>query len=199
MIIPARDEEATIEAIVAETLRTVPGVEVIVVDDGSTDGTAKAAEAAGARVLAHPFASGNGAALKSGIRAVKRPYLVLMDADGQHAPVEIPRLLAALSEVDMVVGARPEWAHASLLRSLGNRALARVAGWLSGRPIPDLTSGFRALRADYARACLPLMPQGYSSPTTLTMALLERGAFVSFLRLERAGERRGGRSRISLG
>lgn len=197
VVIPARDEGGAIEGIVAETLRTCPGIEVLVVDDGSTDDTAARAAAGGARVLAHPYPAGNGAALKTGIRAVQRPYVLLMDADGQHAPVEIPRLLAELSEGDMAVGARPGWAHASLVRSLGNRALARAAGWMAGTPIPDLTSGFRAVRSDLARACVPLLPQGYSSPTTLTMTLLERGACVRFVRLERAGERRGGRSRIS--
>ena len=199
VLFPARDEEGTIGDLVAEAVRTCPGAEVIGGDDGSADATAERARAAGARVVAHPFPAGNGAAIKTGIRAAGRPVLVILDADGQHAPSEIPRLLSAMAEVDMAVGSRPAWAHPSRVRGWGNRALAGIASWLAETPIADLTCGFRALRTDLARDCLPLLPQGYSTPTTLTMALLERGAFVRFVRLERAGERRGGRSRISLG
>jgi glycosyltransferase involved in cell wall biosynthesis len=170
--------------------------EVVVVDDGSTDGTAEIAERAGARVIRHPYNIGNGAAVKAGIRAAGGDYLVLMDADGQHRPEEVPGLLQALDCHAMAVGARAPSGHASLGRRLANALYNRLASYVTGRRIPDLTSGFRAIRADVARRFVYLLPNTFSYPTTLTLACFKTGLPVAYVPI--AARRREGRSKIRL-
>lgn len=184
VIIPAYNEESSIGPLIEEVKNVGDWLEILVVDDGSGDKTAEAACAAGARVIRHPYNKGNGAAIKSGVRAAQGELLLLMDADGQHDPADIAKLTAALEEYDLVVGARAWKAQASVSRGLGNKALARFASFLAGFPIPDLTSGFRAVRRDRLREFLHLLPNGFSYPTTSTLAFLKVGYNVRFVSIE---------------
>lgn len=168
--------------------------EVLVIDDGSSDGTVDAAEAAGARVVKHPYNKGNGAAVKTGIRHASGTYVLIIDADGQHRPDDALRLVKLLGEYDLVVGARTAATQASLSRRLGNELLNRLAGFLAGREIPDLTSGFRAARRDCLLEFLHLLPNGFSTPTTTTLAFLRAGYNVAFEPI--AARPRVGRSKI---
>lgn len=200
IILPAKNEAAAIGRTVADIRQHYPDsqeVEVLVVDDGSSDDTAAAAEAAGAEVVCHPYSKGNGAAIKTGARAACGEILVFMDADGQHNPADIPWLLERLEEGhDMVVGAREYASQAGVHRAFGNTVFNRMASWMVGHPIPDLTSGFRAVRADKFREFLYLLPNGFSYPTTSTMAFFRAGYSVSYVPIKAAP--RIGRSHIRL-
>jgi glycosyltransferase involved in cell wall biosynthesis len=196
VVIPAYNEAAVIGQVVARLRAVAAWREILVVDDGSTDGTSAAAKEAGATVLRHPYNKGNGAAVKTGIRGAGGEYVLIIDADGQHQPEDALRLIEPLGTYDLVVGARPASSQASLGRRAGNALLNRLAGYLSGRPIPDLTSGFRAAR----RACLGefihLLPNGFSTPTTTTLAFLKAGYSVTFRTTE--AQPRVGSSKIKL-
>ncbi len=154
--------------------------EILVIDDASPDATAERAAAAGATVLRHPYNKGNGAAVKTGIRAAQAPYVLLMDADGQHDPSDVAKLLEPLGEYDLVIGARAA-ADQSLLRSLGNRVFNTLATWLTGRRIPDLTSGFRAARRERLMEVIHLLPNRFSYPTTTCLSFLKAGHNVTFV------------------
>lgn len=181
IILPAKNESAAIGATVSGIRQHYPDAEVIVVNDGSTDSTAAVAEAVGAQVVHHPYSRGNGAAIKSGARAATGEVLVFMDADGQHSPADIPRLLARLGEGhDMVVGARQSGSQASMGRGLANGFYNKLATYMTGHRIEDLTSGFRAVRADKFREFLYLLPNGFSYPTTSTMAFFRAGYSVAY-------------------
>ncbi len=181
IILPAKNEAAAIGITVAGIRQHYPDAEVIVVNDGSTDNTVAVAEAAGAMVVHHPYSKGNGAAIKSGARAARGDILVFMDADGQHDPADIPRLLARLGEgYDLVVGARQAGSQASLGRGLANGFYNRLASYMTGHKVEDLTSGFRAVRADKFREFLYLLPNGFSYPTTSTMAFFRAGYSVAY-------------------
>lgn len=203
IILPAKSEAAAIGATV-EKIHTqlaqmglTTGAEVLVVNDGSTDDTAAVAAAAGARVVHHPYSKGNGAAIKTGARAAQGDVLVFMDADGQHDPADIPRLLDKLSQGhDMVVGARQKGSQASVGRGLANGLYNRLASWMTGHKVEDLTSGFRAVRADKFREFLYLLPNGFSYPTTSTMAFFRAGYSVAYVPIHAA--KRIGKSHIRL-
>ena len=181
IVLPAKNESAAIATTVSGIFQHYPDAEVIVVNDGSTDHTAAVAEAAGARVIHHTYSKGNGAAIKSGARAASGDVIVFMDADGQHDPVDIPRLLGKLGEGhDMVVGARRAGSQASLGRGLANRFYNLLATYMTGHKVDDLTSGFRAVRADKFREFLYLLPNGFSYPTTSTMAFFRAGYSVAY-------------------
>jgi glycosyltransferase involved in cell wall biosynthesis len=154
--------------------------EVIVVDDGSSDGTAQVALAAGAEILRHPYTKGNGAAVKTGIRHASGDFILIIDADGQHAPEEAERIITRLGEYDLVIGARVPSTHATPGRRAGNALLNGLASYLTGIEIPDLTSGFRAARRDCLREFLHLLPNGFSTPTTTTLAFMRAGYNVAF-------------------
>jgi len=179
VVIPAYNEEEAIGAVVAEMKARQPWREVLVVDDGSRDATAARAEAAGARVVRHPYNKGNGAAVKTGIRAAKGDVVLLMDGDGQHAPEEAQRLVAGIGPYDMVIGARAA-ADQAATRAFGNALFKALASWLTGRKIHDLTSGFRAARRDRLLEIVHLLPNGYSYPTTSCLAFLKAGHNVTF-------------------
>jgi glycosyltransferase involved in cell wall biosynthesis len=143
----------------------------------------------------HPSAKGNGAAVKTGVRAASGDVIVFMDADGQHDPADIPALLARLDEgYDMVVGARQAGSQASLGRGLANRFYNRLASYMTGHKVEDLTSGFRAVRAEKFREFLYLLPNGFSYPTTSTMAFFRAGYSVAYEPIHAA--RRIGKSHI---
>ena len=196
VVLPAFNEADAIGDVVRDLAASARWHEILVVDDGSTDGTAAAASAAGARVIRQPYNKGNGAAVKAGIRAATGDYLLIVDGDGQHKPADAVRLTALLGEYDLVVGARTSVTHASLTRRLGNAALNGLAGYLTGQSIPDLTSGFRAARLDYLREILFLLPNGFSTPTTTTLAFIKAGHSVRFEPVE--ARQRTGQSKIRL-
>jgi len=180
VIIPAFNEAESIGPVLVALRAAAPWQEILVVDDGSSDGTAERARAAGARVIAHPYNKGNGAAVKSGIRAATGEYILIMDGDGQHSAADALRLVGHLGPYDLVVGARSSTGQASAARRLGNSALNWLASYLTGRTIPDLTSGMRAARASCLREFLYLLPNGFSTPTTTTLACLKAGYSVRF-------------------
>lgn len=182
IILPAKNEAAGLRQVLPRLRAELADSEVIVVDDGSTDGTAAVAVENGARVLATPYSMGNGAAIKRGARAASGDVLVFMDADGQHDPALIHRLLSKLDEgYDMVVGARDGSGQANASRSLANAFYNRLATWMTGHEIADLTSGFRVVRADRFRQFLHLLPNGFSYPTTSTMAFFRSAYTVAYV------------------
>ena len=197
VVIPAFNEAQSIGAIVADLRQAARWQEILVIDDGSTDGTADRAAAAGATVLRHPYNKGNGAAVKTGIRRAAGAYILIIDADGQHAGSDATRLVARLDTYDLVIGARSGRSQAGAVRRIGNAMLNATAGFLAGRPIPDLTSGFRAARRDYLLEFIHLLPNGFSTPTTTTLAFMRAGYNVWFETIE-AGSRQG-KSKIKLG
>ncbi|PIU63440.1 MAG: glycosyl transferase, partial [Armatimonadetes bacterium CG07_land_8_20_14_0_80_40_9] len=198
IIIPAFNEEATIKYVVEETIRVMKEVgldfEVIVVDDGSSDKTRDLAGGAGAEVIHHPYNKGNGASVKRGARAARGDVFLFLDADGQHNPQDIPKLLENLEGYDMVVGAREGKFFGSLIRRLGNRIFILLANYLSSSKIPDLISGFRVVKRDVFLRFLHLLPNGYSYPATITLTLIKEGYSVKYVPLETISERKGGKS-----
>jgi glycosyltransferase involved in cell wall biosynthesis len=197
VVIPAFNEAQAIEALVADLRRAAAWHEILVIDDGSDDGTGERARAAGAEVVRHPYNKGNGAAVKTGIRKATGRYVLIMDADGQHQASDAPRLVTALSEYDLVIGARSAQSQASVVRQAGNRVLNLVASYLAQQSIPDLTSGFRAASRDGFLEFLHLLPNGFSTPTTTTLAFIKAGYSVRFEPID-ARQRRG-QSKIRLG
>jgi glycosyltransferase involved in cell wall biosynthesis len=181
IVIPAKNESGAIGEAVAGARTKFPDAEIIVVDDGSTDATADVAESAGAKVIRHPESLGNGAAIKSGARAASGEIIAFMDGDGQHDAAEFDALLAKLDHgFDMAIGARESESHANIGRLYANGIYNVVASWLTGRRIPDLTSGFRVARAALFKQFLYLLPNGFSYPTTITMAFLRSGYPICF-------------------
>jgi len=197
IVIPAYNEAAVIADVVASLFASAPWREIIVVDDGSTDQTSARARAAGATVVRHPYNKGNGAAVKSGIRTATGEYVMIVDGDGQHHGSDAIRLAARLGEYDLVIGARSSATQATLARRLGNGALNWLASYLTEREIPDLTSGFRAARREHLREFLHLLPNGFSTPTTTTLAFIKAGYNVTFEPAE--ARKRVGTSKIKLG
>jgi len=197
VIIPAYNEAQSIADVVSKVRAVGPQFQILVIDDGSSDGTAEAARAAGAEVHCHPYNIGNGAAVKTGIRNAAGDIMVFMDGDGQHDPDDIPRLLDHLPAHDLVVGARSFKDQATLGRALGNGVYNRFAGYVAKFPIQDLTSGFRAVKADVARDLIHLLPNTYSYPTTMTLAVLRSGLTLKYVPI-RTSRRAKGKSHISL-
>jgi len=196
VILPARNEAEGLRRALPALRVALPDAEVIVVDDGSSDDTAVIAGTHGAKVLSSPYAMGNGAAIKRGARAAAGDVLVFMDADGQHDPAHIALLLDKLGQgFDMAVGARVKGGQANLGRGLANALYNRLASWMTGHRILDLTSGFRAVRADKFREVLHLLPNGFSYPTTSTMAFFRSAYPVAYVPVD-VGKRVGTASHI---
>ena len=196
IVVPAFNEGDSIGQVVNELRGAADWHEVLVIDDGSSDGTGLAAEEAGARVIRHPYNNGNGASVKTAIRAATSEWLAIVDGDGQHRPEDAARLVSRLGDYDLVVGARDPKTQATAGRRLGNAVLNWLASYLTGRPIPDLTSGFRAARRECLLEFIHLLPNGFSTPTTTTLAFMKAGYNVAFEPIAARG--RVGTSKIRL-
>ncbi|HEX2443969.1 MAG TPA: glycosyltransferase family 2 protein [Vicinamibacterales bacterium] len=195
IVIPAYEEGAVIDEVVS-ALAVAHWREILVVDDGSADQTGARAKAAGARVIRHPYNKGNGAAVKTGIRQAAGEYIIILDADGQHSANDAVRIAELLGEYDLVVGARDPSTHATLIRRLGNAGLNWLSSYLTGRDIPDLTSGLRGARREHLCEFLHLLPNGFSTPTTTTLSFLRAGYNVAFVPI--AAATRVGSSKIRM-
>lgn len=195
VVIPAKDERNTI----AEVVRACIGQgvsRVIVVNDGSSDDTGEVARQAGADVISHPYAVGNGGAIKTGCRASRTPLTAFLDADGQHCPGELPEMVSRINlGYGMVIGARDGAGQASRVRQFGNWLYNRLASWVVGHSIEDLTSGYRMVRSDLFLQFVPLLPNGFSYPTTSTMAFYRSGYRVAYMPIT-ARQRAGAKSHI---
>lgn len=196
IVIPAFNEADSIAEVVRDLRAEATWREILVIDDASTDNTAALAEGAGARVVRQPYNKGNGAAVKAGIRAATGEYMLVVDGDGQHKPSDAVRLASLLGKYDLVVGARSAATQAGPVRRIGNAWLNWLAGYLAERRIPDLTSGFRGARVEHLREFLFLLPNGFSTPTTTTMAFIKAGYSVFFEPVE--ARQRTGTSKIRL-
>jgi glycosyltransferase involved in cell wall biosynthesis len=196
VVIPAYNEADVIGEVVGALAAAATWHEIIVVDDGSHDATASRASAAGAAVVRHPYNKGNGAAVKSGIRKATGEFVLIIDGDGQHPPDDARRIALRLGEYDMVIGARSASTQATHARRAGNGALTWLASYLTGRHIPDLTSGFRGARREYLCEFIHLLPNGFSTPTTTTLAFIKAGYNVAFEPVE--ARSRIGQSKIRL-
>ncbi len=197
IVVPAYNEAHAVAALVDALRQQAAWQEIIVVDDGSTDETAAEAARAGAHVVRHPYNKGNGAAVKTGLRHAAGTYVLIVDADGQHRPADTVRLVEQLDRYELVVGARSPDSQASWTRRTGNAALNRIASYLTGREIPDLTSGFRAAHRQCMLEFIHLFPNGFSTPTTSTMSFIRAGYSVRFEPV--VAEQRLGTSKIRLG
>ena len=194
---PAKNEAVNLDNLLPILLESHGNEEIIVVNDGSTDATADVCTKHGVKVVSHPYSMGNGAAIKTGARAATGDVLVFMDADGQHNPADIHRLLQKFEDgYEMVVGARRGDTQASAGRRLANLFYNRLASVMTGYRIDDLTSGFRMVRARHFKKFLYLLPNGFSYPTTSTMAFFRSGLSVGYVPIQ-AGKR-GGKSKIRL-
>ncbi len=197
IIIPAKNEARGLGSLLPELNKQYPEAEIIVINDGSTDATPDVCSANKVRTINNPYSKGNGAAIKSGARAAKNDILVFMDADGQHKPSDIPRLIETLLKgYDMVVGARSNKSQASIARLVANRFYNKLASWMVGREVADLTSGFRAARSEKFREFIHLLPNGFSYPTTSTIAFFRAGYSVAYVPIEALA--REGKSHIKL-
>ncbi len=182
IVIPAKNEAENLAGLLPELKRLYQAAEIIVVNDGSTDDTAGICQQLDIHVITHQYSKGNGASIKSGARAASKEIIVFMDGDGQHQPQDVARLLQAMeSGMDMVVGARGRESQASIGRLLANSIYNKLSSWISGHHIKDLTSGFRAVRRDKFLKFLYLLPNGFSYPTTCTMAFFRAGYSVSYI------------------
>ncbi|MVF22089.1 glycosyltransferase family 2 protein [Methylocaldum sp. BRCS4] len=189
IVLPAKNEGHSLKWLLPELRRQVPDAEILVVDDGSTDRTVEICFNEGVRVISHPYSMGNGAAIKTGARNAHGDIVVFMDADGQHNPADIPRLISKLAQgYEMVVGARHPNSQASFGRRGANYFYNQLASVMTGYRIEDLTSGFRAVRARHFRKFLYLLPNGFSYPTTSTMAFFRSGFPVAYVPIH-AGQR----------
>ena len=196
IVIPVYNEGAAIGALVSSLQRGASWREIIVVDDGSDDDTAAQAQRAGAAVVRHPYNKGNGASIKSGVRAATGDFVLIMDGDGQHQTAEALKIVGRLGAYDLVIGARTGRAHATMGRRFGNALLNWLATYLTGQTILDLTSGLRCARREYLREFLHMMPNGFSTPTTTTLAFIKAGYNVCFEPVD--VQQRSGQSKIKL-
>lgn len=199
ILIPAKNEFAGLSILLPELKKIYPSAEVIVVDDASNDDTELVAQKMGCRVISHPYSKGNGAAIKTGLRAVQGDVVVCMDADGQHRAEDIASLLSKLDEgYDMAVGSRKKSGQASVQRGIANALYNRFASWMVGHRVYDLTSGFRAVKTKKFREFMSLLPNKFSYPTTITMSFFRAGYSVAYVPVEVQPRLAGTQSHIRL-
>jgi len=202
IIIPCHNEAGNLPGLIADIRKVMDprpeSYEVLVVDDASTDDTAKVAADAGARVVSHPYNLGNGAAVKSGIRAAEGNIVLMMDGDGQHRPEVIPEILENLEQFDLVVGARTSKSHAGVHRFAANTVYNWLASYVTKFRILDLTSGLRATKRATALRYLYLLPNTFSYPTTMTMAFLRSGLSLKYISIVALPRGKGSKSKIRL-
>jgi glycosyltransferase involved in cell wall biosynthesis len=195
IIMPVFNEEQAIAKVIKDLRGTFPDIEIIAVNDGSTDATGKILDELPVTAIHHPHNKGYGASLKTGIDIATNDNLIFYDGDGQHKVGEIPLLLEKIEPYDMVVGARTISRHRPLLRRPGMFILIRISQILTGRKIPDLNSGFRAVKRNLIKKYLHLLPQGFSASTTMTLIFMSRGYNVTYVPIK--GEKRVGKSTVS--
>jgi glycosyltransferase involved in cell wall biosynthesis len=199
IILPAKNEADSLKSLLPRLREKYPDAQILVVDDGSTDDTLEICKQNTVEVVSHVYSMGNGAAIKTGARNATGDILVFMDADGQHDPADIDRLIEKLdANFEMAVGARQPDTHASLARRLGNSLYNRLASWMTGYPIEDLTSGFRAARARHFKRFLYLLPNKFSYPTTITMAFFRAGLPVGYVPIQAINRQGNSKSHIRL-
>ncbi len=199
IVLPARNESKGLGRLLPLLIKMFPAAEVLVVDDGSVDTTVELCKQLGVVVVSHPYSQGNGAAIKTGARKATGDVIVFMDADSQHRPEDIPRLLVKLEDgYDMVVGARSGAGQANRHRSFANGFYNRLASWMVGHTVKDLTSGFRAVRRERFLEFLYLLPNGFSYPTTITMAFFRAGYAVTYEPIDVLPRMQGTESHIRL-
>jgi len=197
IVMPAKNEAVNLQKLLPLLQATLPGAELIVVNDGSTDNTVALCEALGVRVVSHQYSKGNGASIKSGARHASRDTVVFMDGDGQHKPADILRLYAVFCQGhDMVIGARSAATQASVGRLVANTLYNRLSSWMANQTISDLTSGFRIVNRRKFLKFLYLLPNGFSYPTTITMSFFRAGYSVAYVDIE--ADKREGKSHINL-
>lgn len=199
IIIPAKNEAKGLGLILPRIRTLFPAAELIVVNDASSDGTGDVALSFNSKVVSHPYSKGNGASIKSGLRAATGDIVVCMDADGQHQPEEIPMLLEKLAEgFDMVVGARSRSGQAGAHRSFANGFYNRFASWMVGHKVEDLTSGFRAVKREKFLEFISLLPNKFSYPTTITMSFFRAGYSVAYVPIEVKERAEGTQSHVNI-
>jgi glycosyltransferase involved in cell wall biosynthesis len=195
ILIPAFNEAETIGDVLAQLHVLYPDAEMLVIDDGSKDETSQIAQASGARVVRHPYNKGNGASVKTGLRNATRDVVIIFDADGQHDAQDIQKLVDCIGEYDLVVGARDESSQTDFGRRMYHHFLNGLASYLGGINVPDATSGFRAARRTDLLQFIHLLPNGFSTPVTTSLAFIKAGYSVKFLPTTML-KRQGGTSKI---
>lgn len=196
ILLPAFNEEQSIGETIGEIRKLYPNFEILVVDDGSTDGTREVAVKAGANVWKHPYNIGNGAAIKTGLRYAGGDWILMMDADGQHRPADIAKLLQYKDKYDMVVGARSQGSQTSLHRNLANYIYNWLATYVTKYKVEDLTSGFRLVKNETVGKFIYLLPNTFSYPSTITMAYLRSGRSIKYVPIKTVARK--GKSKIKL-
>jgi glycosyltransferase involved in cell wall biosynthesis len=195
ILIPAFNEAETIGEVLGQLRSLYPSSEILVVDDGSTDETSAIARANEARLVRHPYNKGNGASVKTGLRNATRELVIIFDADGQHDTHDIEKLVDCIGEFDLVVGSRDENSQTDFGRRLYHHVLNMLATYLSGMQVPDATSGFRVARRSELLQFIHLLPNGFSTPVTTSLAFIKAGYSVKFVPTTML-KRQGGVSKI---
>ena len=196
IVIPAYNEEKSVGEMLSGLIELYPDFEIIVIDDGSTDNTYNIIKGLSVKTIRHSFNKGYGASIKTGIRAASGNFIATMDADGQHDPKDILKLIEKIGGCDMVVGERGEGSHKPFWRQHGKKVISWAANSLSRTYIPDLNSGLRIFKKDIALKYIHLLPNGFSLSTTMTIAFLRDGYNIEYVPI--TVKKRSGKSTVNL-